>query len=98
MAALCSHANSIQLTSPTTHVCEDCVKMGDRWVHLRLCLECGHVGCCDSSKNKHATKHFHATKHPLMRSIEPGEAWVWCYVDTGVVGEIEHGKFVAYSG
>jgi uncharacterized UBP type Zn finger protein len=56
------------------------------------------VGCCDSSKNKHATKHFHATKHPLMRSIEPGEAWVWCYVDTGVVGEIEHRGFVAYRG
>jgi uncharacterized UBP type Zn finger protein len=55
--------------------------MGDRWVHLRLCLECGHVGCCDSSKNKHATKHFHATKHPIMRSFEPGETWGWCYVD-----------------
>ncbi|MGC2620819.1 MAG: UBP-type zinc finger domain-containing protein [Acidobacteriaceae bacterium] len=98
MAALCSHVNSIKLTSTTTHVCEDCVKVGDRWVHLRLCLECGHVGCCDSSKNKHATKHFHGTKHPLMRSIEPGEAWVWCYVDNGVVGEIERSGFVAYSG
>jgi uncharacterized UBP type Zn finger protein len=48
---------------------------------LRLCLSCGHVGCCDSSKNKHATKHFHATKHPIIRSIEPGESWMWCYVD-----------------
>jgi uncharacterized UBP type Zn finger protein len=84
--------------STTTHVCEECVKMGDRWVHLRLCLECGHVGCCDSSKNKHATKHFHATKHPLMRSIEAGEARAWCYVDAGVVGEIEAGKLVPYSG
>jgi uncharacterized UBP type Zn finger protein len=98
MAALCSHVNSIKVTSTTTRVCEDCVKTGDTWVHLRLCLECGHVGCCDSSKNKHATKHFHATKHPLMRSIEPNEAWVWCYIDSGVVGEIEHREFVASSG
>ena len=98
MAALCSHTNSIKLTSTTTHVCEDCVKTGDTWVHLRMCLECGNVGCCDSSKNKHATKHFHASHHPLIRSIEPNEAWVWCYIDSGVVGEIEHRKFVAYSG
>lgn len=55
--------------------------MGDTWVHLRLCESCGHVGCCDSSKNRHATKHFHKTKHPIMRSIEPGEDWGWCYVD-----------------
>ena len=64
--------------------CEECLKMGDRWVHLRLCLACGHVGCCDSSKNKHATKHFHATAHPVMRSIEPGEAWLWCYVHEAI--------------
>ena len=55
--------------------------MGDVWVHLRLCLTCGHVGCCDTSKNKHATKHFHQTQHPIMRSFEPGEGWGWCYVD-----------------
>ena len=55
--------------------------MGDSWVHLRLCLSCGHVGCCDSSKNKHATKHFHRTKHPIIQSFEPGEDWRWCYVD-----------------
>jgi uncharacterized UBP type Zn finger protein len=61
--------------------CEECLKMGDSWVHLRLCRECGHVGCCDSSKNKHATKHFHASKHPIMQSIEPGENWMWCFVD-----------------
>ena len=61
--------------------CEDCVKRGDSWVHLRECLVCGKVGCCDSSKNKHATKHFHATEHPVMRSVEPGEHWGWCYVD-----------------
>jgi len=55
--------------------------MGDTWVHLRLCEICGHVGCCDSSKNQHATKHFHKTKHPIMRSIEPGEDWGWCYIE-----------------
>jgi hypothetical protein len=61
--------------------CPACIAMGDSWVHLRECLICGHVGCCDSSKNKHATKHFHTSKHPVMRSVEPGEAWGWCYVD-----------------
>jgi uncharacterized UBP type Zn finger protein len=65
--------------------CEDCVKLGDTWVHLRECLVCGHVGCCDSSKGKHATKHFHATEHPVMRSVEPGEQWGWCYVDEVMV-------------
>ena len=65
--------------------CEECVKMGDTWVHLRECLGCGHVGCCDSSKNKHATKHFHATKHPVVRSVQPGESWGWCYVDEVMV-------------
>ena len=62
--------------------CEECLKSGDSWVHLRECLSCGHVGCCDSSKNKHATKHFGSTKHPVMKSIEPGERWMWCYVDS----------------
>jgi len=61
--------------------CEECLKIGGTWVHLRECLVCGKVGCCDSSPNKHATKHFHATKHPVMRSVEPGEDWGWCYVD-----------------
>ena len=82
------HLNQIKIRETSTHVCEECVKMGDRWVHLRLCLSCGHVGCCDSSKNKHATKHFHSAKHPLIRSIEPGESWVWCYVDQMQAGEL----------
>jgi len=69
--------------------CEDCIKTGDTWVHLRLCLICGHVGCCDSSKNKHATKHFKGTTHPLIRSIEPGERWLWCYVDQISPGQLE---------
>lgn len=88
MAEKCTHLNTIKVKNTHTHVCEECVKMGDRWVHLRLCLECGHVGCCDSSKNKHATKHFHASSHPLIRSIEPGEHWVWCNVDQMLAGEI----------
>src|SRR5262245_21463565 len=61
--------------------CEECLAMGARWVHLRICLTCGHVGCCDSSPNKHATKHFHATGHPIVTSGEIGETWAWCYVD-----------------
>ena len=85
----CTHLEQIQITSTDLRVCEECVKMGDRWVHLRLCLACGNVGCCDSSKNKHATRHFRATKHPLVRSIEPGEGWVWCYVDKVMAGEVE---------
>jgi len=80
----CPHDNPthIQHTKPRgPHGCEECLASGDSWVHLRLCLECGHVGCCDSSKNKHATKHFHATNHPIVQSIEPGEDWRWCYID-----------------
>ena len=87
MASPCPHLAHPTITSTATRVCEECVKMGDTWVHLRLCMECGHVGCCDSSKNKHATKHFHRSKHPVIRSIEPGESWTWCYVDE-VEGEL----------
>lgn len=84
----CSHLNTIRVTDTNKHVCEDCVKAGDTWVHLRLCMTCGYVGCCDSSKNRHATKHFHKTGDPLIRSIEPGEDWVWCYIDEGIVDNI----------
>ena len=78
----CTHLNQIKKDMKArTHVCAGCVKMGDTWVHLRLCMTCGNVGCCDSSKNKHATKHFHTSKHPIMKSIEPGENWGWCYID-----------------
>ena len=79
--ALCKHLDSIRDVKPHTKGCEECLKTGGHWVHLRLCLECGHVGCCDSSPGRHATKHFHATKHPIMRSLEPGESWMWCFVD-----------------
>jgi hypothetical protein len=65
--------------------CEECVKQGTRWVHLRECLLCGHVACCDSSEYTHATKHFHATHHAVMRSVEPGERWGWCFVDEVMV-------------
>jgi len=75
------HLKEARDLEPSKRVCEECVRMGDVWVHLRICLTCGHVGCCDSSKNKHATKHFHATRHPMMRSIELGESWGWCFVD-----------------
>ena len=77
----CAHLDQIREVKPSAPGCEECLKMKDRWVHLRMCLTCGHVGCCDSSKNNHATKHFHATSHPIVRSIEPGERWRWCYVD-----------------
>jgi len=87
MARACAHFTKMKLTRTDANVCEECVKVGDTWVHLRMCTECGHIGCCDSSKNKHATKHFHHTKHPVIRSIEPGEDWIWCYVDE-VMGEL----------
>jgi uncharacterized UBP type Zn finger protein len=81
MATVCTHLSQIKDVTPSADGCEDCLKIGATWVHLRLCLECGHVGCCDSSPNKHATKHFHRTKHPIIRSFEPGEDWMWCYID-----------------
>ena len=77
----CTHVESLKPVHPHSKGCEDCLKMGGRWVHLRLCLTCGHVGCCDSSPNRHATKHFHASPHPLVQSLEPGEDWGGCYVD-----------------
>lgn len=81
MATTCTHLDQIKHVTPSAQGCEDCLKIGDDWVHLRLCLTCGHVGCCDSSKNKHATKHWHATKHAIIRSFERGERWRWCYPD-----------------
>lgn len=77
----CKHLGQMRDVRPNTDGCEECLKIGQDWVHLRLCMECGHVGCCDSSIGKHATKHFHGTKHAIMRSLEPGETWGWCFVD-----------------
>jgi uncharacterized UBP type Zn finger protein len=78
----CTHLDQIHSVQPTTpQGCEECLKAGTRWVHLRLCLSCGHVGCCDSSPGKHATKHFRSSGHPIVKSFEPGEDWAWCYAD-----------------
>ena len=81
METICEHVGAAKEAAPKTDGCEECLAMGDTWVHLRLCVTCGHVGCCDSSKNKHATKHFHRTHHPVVRSLEPGEDWRYCYID-----------------
>jgi uncharacterized UBP type Zn finger protein len=81
----CAHVPQIQDVVPSADGCEECLKLGDRWIHLRLCLTCGHVGCCDNSKNKHATHHYHETHHPMIVSYEPGETWIWCYEDKMLV-------------
>ncbi len=78
---LCEHVPKVQTPERRSLACEACESRGDKWVHLRMCLSCGQVGCCDSSRNKHATRHFRDAGHPVMRSVEPGESWIWCYVD-----------------
>ena len=84
--AICTHLDQIHDVTPsTTQGCTECLKTGDHWVHLRERLVCGHVGCCDSSPNRHATAHFHETAHPIIQSFEPGEDWRWCYVDETLV-------------
>jgi uncharacterized UBP type Zn finger protein len=77
----CPHFDQIRDVTPSGNGCEECLKTGDDWVHLRLCLSCGHVGCCDESRNKHASRHFRDTGHPMIQSFEPGETWAWCFVD-----------------
>lgn len=81
--ATCAHLDQITITEPSGPVlgCEECLKTGSRWVHLRMCESCGKVGCCDDSPNRHASKHYAETSHPVIRSLEPGESWSWCYVD-----------------
>ena len=82
MPGPCQHLTALTgLKTASQHSCLECLALGDTWVHLRVCQQCGHVGCCDSSKNKHATQHFHASGHPVVASAEPGERWLWCYVD-----------------
>ena len=78
----CAHLAQVRAVHPSARGCEECLRAGDDWVHLRICMTCGHVGCCDSSPNRHATRHFHQTHHPVMRSAEPGESWGWCYEDS----------------
>ena len=81
MAQQCSHLDQIRAVKPNTAGCEECLKLGWSWLELRMCLVCGHVGCCDSSRGRHANAHFHKTSHPVMKSIEPGDEWGWCYLD-----------------
>jgi uncharacterized UBP type Zn finger protein len=83
----CPHLVEIQPLSPPSPIegCPGCLEVGDTWVHLRMCMTCGQVGCCDSSKNRHASKHARVARHPILRSIEPGEDWLWCVVDRRVV-------------
>ncbi|HTT29874.1 MAG TPA: UBP-type zinc finger domain-containing protein [Solirubrobacteraceae bacterium] len=80
---ICTHLDTITVLELPESVagCEDCLREGGVWLHLRICLECGHVGCCDDSPNRHATAHYHSSGHPLIRSLEAGEDWSWCYVD-----------------
>jgi hypothetical protein len=77
----CEHVKEIADVTPSADGCEDCLKIGGLWVHLRLCESCGHVGCCDNSPNRHATKHYDSSKHPIVKSFEPGEDWGYCYPD-----------------
>lgn len=81
MTISCKHLSAIRDVVPSALGCEECLKLGDPWLHLRVCRSCGHVGCCDQSPNRHATKHFHATKHPIIEAYDPPEGWGWCYVD-----------------
>jgi uncharacterized UBP type Zn finger protein len=93
-AEVCTHLDEVQVLELPAEVegCEDCLREGGKWLHLRICLTCGHVGCCDNSPGKHATAHHHATTHPLIRSLEPGEDWNWCYVDeVAMLIEAVHG-------
>jgi uncharacterized UBP type Zn finger protein len=93
MAETCDHLEKVTEpgrapVTPSGKGCKECLESGGGWVHLRLCMTCGHVGCCDSSPNTHATKHFHRTRHPVIRSFEPGEDWAYCYVDELTVDDV----------
>jgi Zn-finger in ubiquitin-hydrolases and other protein len=81
MSKTCTHMATIRDVTPSALGCEECLETGDVWVHLRICRTCGHVGCCDQSPNRHATKHYHATQHPIIEGYDPPEGWGWCYVD-----------------
>jgi uncharacterized UBP type Zn finger protein len=81
MPTLCNHLLALTAVQIGEYVCEECIKTSSHWVHLRTCQTCGKTHCCDSSPNRHATKHFHASQHPVVASAEPGEQWLWCYED-----------------
>ena len=90
---MCRHLSTLarprpEPVTPSSQGCQECLQQGDAWMHLRLCMMCGHVGCCDDSTNRHATRHFHATKHPVIKSFEPGESWAWCYPDEELIEAI----------
>jgi hypothetical protein len=92
----CTHLDAISEVAPGLDVCEDCLPIGGRWVHLRQCLTCGGTRCCDNSPNRHATAHHHASGHPIVRAVTPvGEDWMWCYPDQLLFGE-EDGELVDY--
>ena len=90
---MCRHLSDLarpraEAVTPSASGCQESLERGDSWVHLRLCMTCGHVGCCDDSRNRHATRHFHRTKHPVIKSFEPREDWGWCYLDDDFVRSI----------
>ena len=85
MVEKCAHTDAVRTVTPSALGCEECLKIGSPWVHLRLCRNCGHVGCCDSSPHRHATAHFKATGHPIIEGYDPPEGWGWCYVDEDFV-------------
>jgi hypothetical protein len=95
---ICDHLDSITDPIPVTQGCDDCLAAGKHaWVHLRTCQTCGHVGCCDQSPERHASAHFNATGHPIVRSYEPGESWYWCYVDQVGFELSDHPEAPSYS-
>jgi len=81
----CAHLDQIKEVTPNSEGCAECIALGDTWIHLRMCRTCGHVGCCDESKNKHASRHFYEMDHPIIKSLEPDEGWSWCFIDEVVV-------------
>ncbi|MEW5988181.1 MAG: UBP-type zinc finger domain-containing protein [Chloroflexota bacterium] len=81
----CKHLDQVAAVAPGAAGCQECLAAGESWVHLRLCLTCGHVGCCDLSKNRHASNHYLLTGHPIVQSFEPGEDWLWCYADESLI-------------
>ncbi len=81
MTDACRHLSTIAVVHPSARGCEECLRIGSKWVHLRLCRTCGHVGCCDQSPHRHATKHFQKTQHPIIEGYDPPEGWGWCYID-----------------
>ena len=81
----CTHTKAARVVKPGAAGCQECLTVGGSWLHLRLCMTCGHVGCCDTSPNRHARAHFESSRHPLIKSAEPGEDWAWCYIDEAVL-------------